>query len=62
MRYYSTNAHYYTIVVKEEGCRTIQRDVLIVESALNEVVRYLFFMQPKDGKVGIVQKENLFEI
>ena len=32
-------AHYYTNLVEDD--RTIQKDVLIEESALNEVVRYL---------------------
>ena len=39
MRYYGIKAHYFTII--EEGGRTIQRDFLIKESALNELIRYV---------------------
>ena len=36
---YGLKADYYTNLVEGGGC-TIQKDVLIKESALNEVVRY----------------------
>ena len=43
-RYYITNAPYYTNLV-ERGC-TIQGDVLIEESALNEAVQKLLNTNP----------------